>query len=290
MMYNLIKNLIVFSLLITSLQANEQNLTVTKNIENLKKPLYTPFVENYILHEIRVLRDENRDLKVNLHETLAQKTVEISNNAVNYASSTVNNMFYIIAAASSLLVIMGWNSIRDVNDKIKNLVDVKVSKVVDEYERRMIMLEEDLKKRSSQVIQNQKDIEETNIIHSLWMRVSQETTLNGKIDIYNEILEIRPDDVEAIIQKADAALDMGEANWALSLTNNAIDIEKEYADAFYQRAKVNSILGFLDSAVEDLEHSILLNEQYTQEIENEEKLENILQDERVQNLLSKQIT
>jgi len=279
------KYILSLLLLTITLFANSNDQKAVTEAKNLQKPLYNPFVENYILHEIKQLRDENRDLKVDLHETLAKKEVEISNNAISYATSTINNMFYILAAATSLLVIVGWTSIRDMNTKIESIIDSKVSSVINEYELRMHTIEKDLEKRSKQVFQNQKDIEETNTIHSLWMRASQETTLNGKIEIYDEILRIRTDDIEAIVYKADAVLDLGEAHWALNLTNQALEIEDSYASAFYQRAKVYSVLGFIDNAIEDLEQAINLNEQYLFEVKNEAEFEELLTHEKLEELL-----
>jgi len=279
------KYILSLLLLTITLFANSNDQKAVTEAKNLQKPLYNPFVENYILHEIKQLRDENRDLKVDLHETLAKKEVEISNNAISYATSTINNMFYILAAATSLLVIVGWTSIRDMNTKIESIIDSKVSSVINEYELRMHTIEKDLEKRSKQVFQNQKDIEETNTIHSLWMRASQETTLNGKIEIYDEILRIRTDDTEAIVYKADAVLDLGEAHWALNLTNQALEIEDSYASAFYQRAKVYSVLGFIDNAIEDLEQAINLNEQYLFEVKNEAEFEELLTHEKLEELL-----
>jgi len=279
------KKYILLLLITINLFANTVEDKAEENVKHLQKALYTPFVENYILNEIKLLRDENRDLKIDLHETLAKKEVDISNNAIGYATATINNMFYILAAATSLLVIVGWSSIRDMNSKIESIIDSKVSSVIDEYESRMHTIEKDLEKRSRQVFQNQKDIEETNTLHSLWMRASQETTLNGKIEIYDEILRIRTDDTEAIVYKADAVLDLGEAHWALNLTNQAIDIEDTYASAFYQRAKVYSVLGFIDNAIEDLEKAIEMNEQYIFEIKNEIEFKDILDHERLVELL-----
>lgn len=284
----MVKFILLITILCSSLAvATTSSEKIENKIQSLEKPLYNPFVENYILNELKMLRDENRDLKIDLHETMAKKEVDISNNAINYATATINNMFYILAAATSLLVIVGWTSIKDMNAKIKNVVDEKVSKVINDYEKRMEIVEEDLKQRSKQVIQNQKDIEKTNTVHSLWMRASSETTLNGKIDIYNEILEHRPDDVEAIIYKADAVLDLGEANWALNLTNQALQIDESYADAYYQRAKVYSVLGFTENAIEDLEKAVELNEQYISEIENEDEFKVLLEDEKVKQLLAR---
>lgn len=276
-----------FTLLIVVFSFGKEDPQKIQNkVDSLQKPLYNPFVENYILHELKQLRDENRDLKVTLHETLAKKEIEMSNNAISYATSTINNMFYILAAATSLLVVIGWTSIKDMNDKVKKIVDEKVSKVIDEYESRMQSVEIDLEKRSKQVLKNQKAIETTNIVHSLWMRASQETTLNGKVEIYDEILELRPDDVEAIIFKADSVLDLGEANWALNLTNQALQIDEKYADGYYQRAKVYSVLGFVDNAIEDLQQAIKLNEQYIQEIPKEQEFAQLIENPTVQDILA----
>ena len=263
---------------------------VQDRINNLEKPLYNPFVENYILHEIKQLREENRNLKVELHETLAKKEITMSNNVVNYATSTINNMFYIIAAATSLLVIVGWTSIKDTNEKVKNMIDEKTSKIIEEYEERLLNFERDLESRSKQVKRNQHEIEVTNTIHSLWLRSSQESTPAGKVEIYDEILNIRPDEVEALTYKADAVLDMGEANWALNLTNQALEIDNSYANAYYQRSKIYAVLGQEENAILDLEKSIDLNEQYVEEIENDEEFETLINNEKVQDILKLKAT
>ncbi|MBN2824482.1 MAG: tetratricopeptide repeat protein [Campylobacterales bacterium] len=267
--------------------ANQNNATVAQKIDSLQKPLYNPFVENYILNELKTLRDENRDLRIELHERLAKKEVEISNNAINYATSTINNMFYIIAAASSFLVLIGWGSIKDMNEKVANIVDERVSTVIAQYADRMHSIEKDLEKRSAQVLQNQKDIERTNTIHSLWLRASQENTPSGKIEIYDEILSLRQDDAEVLVYKADAILDLGEVNWALSLANQALEIDPQYANALYQRAKVYSVLGLSQNAIEDLEKALELNEQYVDEIENQEEFIGLKSSSKFQTLIQK---
>ena len=238
-------------------------------IDKLEKPMYTPFVENYILNELKSLREENKKLKVEIHQTLAKKEVEISNNVINYATSTINNMFYIIAAASALLVVVGWNSIREINEKIKNMIEEKTSKTINQYEKRLATFETDLKNRTRQVKQNQMEIEKTNLVHSLWVRASQETTINGKLEILDEILNIRPDDSEALTYKAETILETGEANWALSLTNQAIAIDEDYANAYYQRAKAHTVLNQDQNAIEDLNKAIELNDSYKDEIKND---------------------
>ena len=280
------KYLLLLFLTFSTIFASTQEKELNKKIEGLEKPLYTPFVENYILNEIKLLRDENRDLKVQLHETLAKKEVEISNYVINYATSTINNMFYIIAAASSILVIIGWSSIKDINEKVKHMIDEKTSKTIKEYEERMAVFEETLAKRAKQVKANAQEIEIMNTIHSLWLRASQDSTPSGKIEAYDEILELRPEDVEALAYKADAVLDLGEANWSLNLTNQALLIDDTYSNAYYQRAKAYAVLNQEENAITDLEKAIELNEAYSSEIENDEEFNEIAKLDRVKILIS----
>ncbi|QKJ22472.1 tetratricopeptide repeat protein [Poseidonibacter lekithochrous] len=280
------KYLLLLFLTFSAVFANIQEKELVKKIDNLEKPLYTPFVENYILNELKLLRDENRNLKIQIHESLAKKEVEISNNVINYATSTINNMFYIIATASSILVIIGWTSIKDVNEKIKHMIDEKTSKTINEYEGRMAQFEKSLAQRAKQVKENAQEIELMNTIHSLWLRASQDSTPSGKIEAYDEILELRPDDVEAIAYKADAVLDLGEANWSLNLTNQALLIDDNYSNAYYQRAKAFAVLNQEENAIHDLEKAIELNEDYSSEIENDEEFNEIAKLERVQSLIS----
>ncbi len=271
------------------LSANIKNVENEKNlkekINTIEKPLYTPFVENYILNEIKQLREENRDLKVELHKTLAKKEIEMSTNVINYATSTINNMFYIIAAASSILVIIGWSSIKDINEKIRNMVDEKTSKTIQKYEEKMAGFEQDLAKRARQVKHNENEIKIMNTIHSLWLRASQETTPTGKIEAYDEILDIRPNEVEALIYKADAVLDIGEANWSLNLANQALLIDKNYPSAYFQRAKAYAVLEYEENAIDDLQKAIELNEEYATKIETEEEFIGLLNNERVKEMI-----
>ena len=262
---------------------HEQN--INEKVSKLEKPLYNPFVENYILNELKQLREENRNLKVEIHSTLAKKEVDINNSVINYATSTINNMFYIIATASSILVIIGWTSIREINEKVRSKIEEKTSKTISEYEIRMSAFEESLSKRASQVKQNEQDIIDMNLIHSLWLRASTEATPSGKIEIYDEILETRPNDIEAITFKADAALNLGEANWSLKLCDQALGLDDNYADAFYQRAKAYSVLQQEEHAIQDLEKAISLNENYLLQIEDEEIFKENLDEQSIKNLL-----
>lgn len=277
---------LILIIYIISFNLNANEVKIEDKIAKIEKPLYTPFVENYILNEIKQLREENRDLKIELHKTLAKKEVEISNSVINYATSTINNMFYIITTASSILVIIGWTSIREMNEKVKNMIEEKTSKTIKEYELRMSAFEENLSNRALQVKQNQQEISNMNAIHSLWLRAANDSTPSGKIEIYDEILEIRPNDVEALVYKADAALSLGEANWSLRLTNQALEIDNNYSDAYYQRAKVYAVLKQEETAVQDLEKAISLNENYTIQINNEKIFKDNLNSKSIEKLLS----
>lgn len=243
----------------------------------IDEPLYKPFIERYILDELKLLRQDQQSMRRELTDKVAEARLDASDRAVRYTTDTINNIFFIITAAASILVLLGWRSLRDVRETIKDQVESQVSKMTLEYEKRLNELENKLVIRSEQIISAQENIAQTNQIHSLWMRAGLETNLHEQISIYDQILEINPDDVEALTYKADSLLDLGEARWALSLSNQAIEHDQEYALAYWQRACAEAALGQLDEAVRDLETAILQSPALKDEVAGETAF-NVLHD------------
>lgn len=281
------KQLFTLLLIATSLFAKAEATDTDRQIESLDKPLYTPFVERYIMDGVKENRIAVESLKAKMHETIAQQELKVADSVVSYATSTINNMFYIIAAASSVLVLLGWSSLKDMREKLKESVNEQVASVIRETETRLAELEKNLAERSRQVLKNQEDIANTNAVHSLWMRAGLESNPQSRIEIYDQILSIRDKDPEVIAYKADAVLELGESNWALNLANEAIALDPDYPNAYYQRACAYAVLGFADNAITDLERAVELNEHYVDDIQREKDFESIRDLEAYQALLNR---
>jgi tetratricopeptide (TPR) repeat protein len=244
-------------------------------IDKLDKPLYNPFVERYVLDELKTLRTELQGQRAEFVERFTSTQLGSSDRAINYATSTVNNMFYIIAAAASILALVGWSSIREVRHKLNDIIEQKVSTISEDYEKRLLRLERKLKDRTDSIISAQEEISRTNTLHSLWMRAGLEATHQAKIDVYDQILEIKPDDVEALTSKADEVLEMGEALWAFNLCNKALAINEQYPYAYYQRACANATLNHLDAAIDDMKQAVELSSTYIDEAKTDKSLQNL---------------
>ncbi len=179
---------------------------------------------------------------------------------MRYTADTTNNIFYIITAAASILVLVGWRSFREIRESVESITSAKLAELTEEYEQRLEEIENNIKLRSDQILQNQEQISRTNQIHSLWMRAGLEKNEQEKISIYDQILEIHPGDVEAIAYKAGVLLDIGEKKWALSLADQAIEKDPEYSFAYWQRACSKAELGLIDDAVDDIAIALRLSE------------------------------
>ncbi|MCW8831533.1 MAG: hypothetical protein OQK32_08460 [Gammaproteobacteria bacterium] len=169
---------------------------------------------------------------------------------------------------------------------MNDVIEQKVSNISEDYEQRLLTLETKLKDRTDRIISAQEDITRTNTMHSLWMRAGLEATHQAKIDVYDQILSINPNDVEALTYKADEVLEIGEPQWALNLCNSALSIDETYPYAFYQRACANSTLNHLDTAFEDLKNAIELSSTYIDEAKNDKGLENLRSTEKFEQLLA----
>ena len=194
----------LFALAFTGTLKAQQNLgpdeplteeDLEESIETLDEPMYTPFVELYLLEETKALRKEMQSTRAELIEKVVDKELSVADKTMSYATDTVTYFFYLIAGATSILVVIGWNSIRDMRNQLTSLAEKRVNELVVEYERRLEFIEEQLKQKSDIIHQNQAEIERTNEVHSLWLKASQETSQQNKIAAYDQILDLRPDDV-----------------------------------------------------------------------------------------------
>jgi tetratricopeptide (TPR) repeat protein len=243
----------------------EQNI-VQSQVDALDKPLYTPFIERYVLDELKQLRTDMAAQKVDFVQQITDREHSAIDRAVSYATNTVTYFFYVIAAASSVLVLVGWTSIRDMKERVHTLADEEITRLVRVYEARLESIEKQLNQKTQHIEQNREEIVATNEIQSLWLRAGQESNPANKITVYDQILKIRGDDCEALTYKADAVLELGEPQWAANLCHQALLIDPDNGHAFYQLACAYTAMKEFDEAVRMLGEALLRTESYRQEI------------------------
>ncbi|GAA6144710.1 TPR end-of-group domain-containing protein [Thalassolituus maritimus] len=244
----------------TSGDVDAQQAKAEQTIEALNAPLYSPFTERYLLDEVKTLRQMLADHRVEVTEKMTDRELEVADKALMYATDTVTYFFYLIAGASTLLVLIGWNSLREIKERASALANDEIQRITSSYEERLEKLERELHSKSRHIAATQEEIELTNEVHSLWLKASQESSAQNKIAIYDQILGLRPEDVEAITYKADAALSLGQAQWANALANRALTIDPENSHAKYQRACAHAESGYIEEALRDLSEAIETSE------------------------------
>lgn len=238
--------------------ATEQ--AVREEINKLNEPLYSPFIERYVLDEIKQLRIDMANQRQEMTEKIVDRDLMVSDKAMSYSANTVTYFFYLIAAVSSVLVIVGWTSIREIREKVHNVADKEVQKLVDTYEKRLRSIEKQLTQKSQHINENRLQIEKTQEVHALWLRAGQEHSEQAKIAIYDEILSVRKDDVEALTYKADTVLELHEPQWAKNLCLQALALDPNYGHAHYQLACANVALGNFEEAVSGLVKAVQLSD------------------------------
>ncbi|WMI68117.1 hypothetical protein [Mangrovimonas sp. YM274] len=274
----------IYSLSFVSFANNTDSLKST-----IETPLYKPLIERYILDEIKSLRQDNQRLKGELAKQISEAKLDSSDRAIQYTTSTVNNIFYIITAAASLLVLLGWRSLNDIKKSIKIDTAKKIQTLTGDYEKRLQQIENKMVERSKIIINTQQEITNTNSIHSLWMRAGLEKSEEDKISIYDEILEIKPNDIEAMTYKADALLEIGEVRWALNLSNIAIEHDDEYSLAYWQRACAYAQLDRQSEAIKDIQKAISLSDTLNEEILNEKHFDQLRNNKQFQSFINTQV-
>lgn len=246
----------------TPLSTSASEAEVLERVESLDEPLYNPFIERYLIDEVRNLRDEQQRMRAELIKEITDRELSVADRAMSYSTNTVTYFFYILAGASSLLVLVGWSSLREVKDRVHKLADEQIRELVSTYEKRLDKMEAQIRVRGRQIKENADEIERTNEIHSLWLRTSQEVSVEKRIEIYDQILTLRPDDVEAMTHKADDVLELREPQWALNLCDQAIAIEPEHAHAHYQRACAYAMMEHDEQAMQSLKMAVEQSNSY----------------------------
>lgn len=239
-----------------------ENSTIDARIEALEKPLYSPFIERYVLDELKQLRTDLLNQKAELIQQMTDRQIGSIDRGVTYATDTITYFFYLIAAVSSMLVILGWNSIRDIKDKVHTLADEEINKLVRQYEERLDSIEQQLNQKTRHIKKNKEEIELTQEVQSLWLRAGQDHSIYNKVAIYDQILKLKPDDCEAFTYKADAVLELKEPQWAANLCQQALAIDPNNAHAFYQLACAHTAMDRLDEALQYLKQALEQSETY----------------------------
>lgn len=243
-----------------------------ERISELQEPLYNPFVERYVLDELKQLRVDMANQRVELLQQVVDRHVESIDKGVSYATNTITYFFYLIAGVTSILVLVGWSSIREMKEKMGNLADEEVRKLVEVYEERLQGIEKQLTQKSRHIDANREEIERTQELHSLWLRAAQESVPANKIAVYDQILTLKTNDCEALTYKADAVLELGEPQWAVNLCQQALAIDSDNAHAFYQLACAHAALNHPEEAIHYLQQTLARAESYRELVASDKAL------------------
>lgn len=277
------------SLFSFSFAAENDVKEIQKEIETLNEPMYKPLVERYMLDEVRSLRIEQQNLRAEMHEKVAQARLDVSDRAMNYMTSTVNNIFLILTAIASLVAILGWKSLRDAKEQTKIVVQQKLEEITKEYAEKLAKIEAEMQSRSEDIMTNQESIARSNAVHALWRRSNLEDNVQAKVEIYDQILEIDKNNVEALTYKADAVLELGQKEWALNLCNKALELDSGYAYSYWQRSCVNAEMGNIENAVSDIIKAIKISPVLANDIESESSFDGIRDKEGFKKFMSEQL-
>ena len=147
-------------------------------------PVISQFRENWILGELRALRQDMMEYRNQMNLLVTDRELEVADKAMGYATNTVTYFFYLIAGAASILALVGWSTIRDLKDNVRVYAEKEMARLTSEYESRLADLERELRRKSLSTAENQDEIERTNDIHRLRLQATKEPTAQAKTELY----------------------------------------------------------------------------------------------------------
>ena len=241
---------------VSSFSYAASNASTNTEINSQNEIAKSPLIERYILDELKSTRHDLQDLERRLTIEITDRELGVADRSLSYAEQTVNYFFYIIAGVASLVALFGWKSLHEIRVNTTKKANTQIKQIAESYEEKFKELETDLRRKTRRIADNHIEIEKINEIHNYWLRAQKSQTPEQKMEAYDAILQIRPGDLEALTSKADAAMELKEFHWALSICNRVLDMDNTNQDAFYQRACAYACLGVEDQAIDDLEKAI----------------------------------
>jgi len=256
-------------------EANTLPSPQTQESSSPKRTDLPPLMERYILDEIKDLRTNLERTRADVRIDLSEREVRLASKAMEYSTNTVTFFFYVFAIVGAGLALIGWRSFSDMKNSIKGIAEKELKRLSDEYESRLTALEQELKDKGGIILENQQEIEKTQKIHALWLQANQTPDARTKLGIYEQILELDPLDYEVMAYKADAALSLGDREWALSLCNRILDEQDDNALAYYFRACALAGLDSADDALTDLAKALEISPGLSDQALEEEDFEGL---------------
>ncbi|MCP5503462.1 MAG: hypothetical protein H7A25_26415 [Leptospiraceae bacterium] len=225
-------------LLVSMFPVYAEKLIDIEKPEDNKRSNMPPLMERYVLDELKALRIDIMEFKAGIVEKVANKELSLADKAVSYSINTVTYFFYMVVGAISLMALVGWQSFRDLKENLRKIADAEITRLTEKYEKRLDTLEKEIREKGELILENQKAIEKTQNIHSLWVLSTSETDPQRKIEIYDQILELEPEDLDVLSKKAEAALEIGQDEWVLNIINRILELNPDYLSAHILRARV----------------------------------------------------
>lgn len=229
-----------------------------------------PLTERFILDEVKDLRVKYEQLRREFTQELVTKEFDFAERAISYSANTVSYFFFFITMAGVLLAIFGWQTLKDVKNSAKQIVEREVEKMMSEYRERFERIEDDLTQKGEEIVHNQEEIERTQEMSTLWLRVNRETDERKKLELLDEILEYDPDNDDVYVMKSGSCLRLNLPEMALEFSNKAIELNSSNSRAFYNRAKAQVKMDMHTEALSDLRYACTLSQGLLERAENDD--------------------
>ena len=146
----------------------------------------------------------------------------------------------------------------------------KAQKVSDENERIIEDLREKYNRATSQAekdsLRKQMNDADRDFLanqkHVAGIKLYYANDFNGAIKLYNEALQLNPNNADVYIDRGNAYFDLGQYERAIQDYNKTIKLRSDYSEAYNNRARAYEELGQYNRAFQDYTKAIELNPNY----------------------------
>ena len=227
----------------------------------------------------RFILAEMKDLRTQLEATRRELNIELNNRelasvdrALSYSWNTVNFLWLIITMAMAGFWLVGWRTMKDVRDNLKDNFHKEVQRSVKVQEKH---LEEFISKfkdeqllQSWELLRNQEQINKKQEASYFWSQYNREEDMVNRLDILDNIdaLGLEKNELDIFIERANVYVIIALWDKALENAEKGLELASENTSLLLSKAQSLVMLENIDEALTVINNIIVIKPSLKEEL------------------------
>ncbi len=238
------------------------------------------WTQRFILSEIKELRTELERTRRELNIELNNRELETVDRALSYSGNMVNFLWLIMTMAVTGFWLVGWRTMKDVRDNLKENFQKEVQKSVSiqqkNMEEFMSTFKDEQLLQSTQLLKNQEKIKKKQEASYLWSQYNREEDMVTRLEILESIdaLSLEENNLFIFVERANVYVIIALWDKALENAEYWLELSSENTSLLLSKAQALIMLEETEEALKVMNNIIVIKPSLKEELLENELFDN----------------